>query len=53
MCIDIVKIWFEIANGQFRQIFIELSARDMIMAGYYSLTFILKSETILRPYIDL
>ena len=26
--------------GEFRQIFTELSARDMIMAGHYSLTFL-------------
>ena len=29
MCIDIVEIWFGIANGQFHQIFTELSAQDM------------------------
>ena len=29
MCIDIVDIWFGIANGQICQIFTELSARDM------------------------
>ena len=28
--------------GKFLQILIELSARDTIMAGYYSLTFFLK-----------
>ena len=28
MCIDIVEIWFGIANGKFRQILTELSARD-------------------------
>ena len=28
MFIDIVEIWFGIANGQIRQIFTELSARD-------------------------
>ena len=28
MCIDIVEIWFGIANGKFGQIFTELSARD-------------------------
>ena len=38
MCIDIMESWFGIANRQFRQIFTELSARDTIMAGYYSLT---------------
>ena len=27
--------------GKFRQIFMELSARDKIMVGYYSLTFLL------------
>ena len=40
MCIDIMEIWFGIANGKFHQIFKELSARDTIMAGYYSLTFL-------------
>ena len=28
MCIDIVEIWFGIANEQIRQILMELSARD-------------------------
>ena len=28
VCLDIVEIWFGIANGQFLQIVIELSARD-------------------------
>ena len=28
MCIDIVEIWFGIANGQIRQFLTELSARD-------------------------
>ena len=28
VCIDIVNIWFGIANGQICQIFTELSARD-------------------------
>ena len=28
MCIDIVEIWFGIANAQISQIFTELSARD-------------------------
>ena len=28
MCIDIVEIWFGIANGKFRQFLTELSARD-------------------------
>ena len=41
MCIDIMEIWFGIANGQFSSIFFaELSAHDTIMAGYYSLTFL-------------
>ena len=31
-----------IANGHFRQYLTELSARDTIMAGFYSLTFILR-----------
>ena len=38
-CID-MKIWFGIAYGQ-RQCLTELSARNMIMAGYYSLTVLL------------
>ena len=29
MCIDIMEIWFGIANGQILSIFDELSARDM------------------------
>ena len=29
MCIDIVEIWFGIANGQILSILIELSAQDM------------------------
>ena len=41
MCIDILKIWFGIANGQISSFFTELSARDTIMAGYYSLMFLL------------
>ena len=40
MCIDIMEIWFGIDNGKFHQIFKELSARDTIMAGYYSLKFL-------------
>ena len=55
MCIDIVEIWFGIVNGQisskfdgllmgkFRQCLTELSARDTIMAGYYSLRFLFQS----------
>ena len=34
MCIDIVEIWFGIANGL---ILSKLSACDTIMTGYYSL----------------
>ena len=40
MYIDIVRIWFGIANGQISQSLTELSARGTIMAGYYSLTFL-------------
>ena len=39
-CIDMEEIWFGIANGQISPIFDRLSACDMIMAGYYSLTFL-------------
>ena len=42
MCIDIVKIWFGFANGQISSNFTALSARDTNMAGYYSLTVLLK-----------
>ena len=31
MCIDIMEIWFGIANGQILSIFTELSARDIMM----------------------
>ena len=40
MCIDIVEIWFGIANGQISSIFTELSACDTTMAGYYNSTFL-------------
>ena len=35
------EIWFGIANGQILSMFDELSARNTIMEGYYSLTFLL------------
>ena len=41
MCIDIVEIWFGIVNRQILSNLTELSAHDMIMAGYYILTFLL------------
>ena len=45
ICIDIVKIWFGIANGQISSIFYsELSASDTIMAGYYSLTVLFSKQ---------
>ena len=37
ICIDIVEVWFGIANGQISS---KLSARDTIMVGYYSSTFL-------------
>ena len=40
MCIDIVKIWFRIANGRLCRFLTELSAHDTIMAGYYGFTFL-------------
>ena len=41
MCIDIVEIGgLGLLMGKFRKNFTELSARDTIMAGYYSLTFL-------------
>ena len=40
MCIDIVEIWFGIANGQILSIFLRRSAHDTTMAGYYSLKFL-------------
>ena len=39
-CIDIIKIWFGMANGQILLFLTELSARNMIMAVYYRLTFL-------------
>ena len=43
-CIDIKEIGFGIANGQIlSECLTELSVRDMIMAGYYSLTFLFES----------
>ena len=41
MCIDIVEIWFGIANGQITSIFWQLSSHDTILAGYYWFTFLL------------
>ena len=40
MCIDIVEIWFGIVN--FVKFFMELSAHDMVMAGYYSFNVFIK-----------
>ena len=39
-CIDIKEIWFG-QMDKFRQCLTELFARDTIMAGYYSLMFLL------------
>ena len=39
-CIDMKEIGFGIANGQISPMFDRLSARDTIMAGYCSLTFL-------------
>ena len=39
LCIDIVEIWFGIANGQILSNFDGVSARDTIITGYYRLTF--------------
>ena len=44
MCIDIMEIWYGIANGQILSNFTELSACDTIMAGYYSLMFLFTVE---------
>ena len=35
-CIDMKEIWFGITYGKFRQCLTELSARDTMIAGYYS-----------------
>ena len=40
MCIDIVEIWFEIANGQTFINFWQLSACDTIMVRHYCFTFV-------------
>ena len=39
MCIDIVEIWFGLLMVKFRQFLTKLSARHMIMVGYYHYTF--------------
>ena len=39
-CIDMMEIWFGIANGQISSMFDRVIYRNMIMAGYYSLTFL-------------
>ena len=44
MCIDIVKIWFGIANGQISSNLTELSARDIFSFPDYNLN---KSQGIL------
>ena len=41
MFIDIVEIWFGIANGQILSNFDGAICRDEIMVGYYSLMFLL------------
>ena len=40
-CIDMKEIWFGIAYGQMSSMFDRVSAHNTIMAGYYSLTFLL------------
>ena len=42
--IDIVMIWFGSANGQMSSFLSELSARDMMIAGYYRFTFLLNKR---------
>ena len=39
MCIDIVEIWFGVANGQISSIVDRVTACHMIMAGYYCFVF--------------
>ena len=51
MCIDIVKIWFGIANGQISSIFIP---RHMIVAGYYGFTLdvcVSVQPSVVRPSV--
>ena len=40
-CIDMKEIWFGIAYGQISSMFDRVICRDAIMAGYYSLMFLL------------
>ena len=40
MCIDNVEFWFGIAHWQILSVVLQLSAGDMIMAGYYHFTFL-------------
>ena len=48
-CIDIKEIWFGIAK--FRQCLSELSAHDIIMAGYNSLMFLFVTAFVSRLYV--
>ena len=40
VCIDIVEIWFGIANVQVLSIFDKVRYCDMIMVGYFYFTFL-------------
>ena len=44
ICSDIVEIWFGIAHWRMSSILTVLSARDMMIAGYYRFTFIFYKE---------
>ena len=45
ICIDIIEIWFGIANGQISSNFYRVICRNTIMARYYSLTFLFNFRT--------
>ena len=45
VCIDVVESWF--GMGKFHQFVSELSAHDMITAGYYRFTFCIKKGCLL------
>ena len=47
VCIEIVEIWFGIANGQVLSILTRSSARDMIVAGYYRFAFLLATFVLI------
>ena len=53
VCIDMKEIWFGITNGEISPTLTELSARDTMMVGYYSLMFLFASALPWSKYYRL